>query len=99
MGWRQGSAIEYQEAYNKFGGSIITSPEILNFIHTRFDLDEKFYIKKDKDNHLHTPMIPKKIIHQELVLDGFLLFIQQLYRLHILLLQIIFQNLQPQLRI
>ncbi|ARA21921.1 TPA: hypothetical protein SMM80_002912 [Proteus mirabilis] len=52
MGWRQGSAIEYQEAYNKFGGSIITSPEILNFIHTRFDLDEKFYIKKDKDNQI-----------------------------------------------
>ncbi|HEJ9541392.1 hypothetical protein GHV27_08445 [Proteus mirabilis] len=52
MGWQQGSAIEYQEAYNKFGGSIITSPEILNFIHTRFDLNEKFYIKKDKDNQI-----------------------------------------------
>ena len=52
MGWQQGSAIEYQEAYNKFGGSVITSPEVLNFIHSRFNLNEKFHIKKDKNKQI-----------------------------------------------
>lgn len=52
MGWQQGSVVEYQEAYNNFGGSIISSPEVLSFIHARFNLNEKFYIKKDKNNRI-----------------------------------------------
>ncbi|HEI8681589.1 TPA: hypothetical protein SLG06_003599, partial [Proteus mirabilis] len=49
-GWQQGSIIEYQEAYNQFGGSVITAPDILDFIHNRYSLKEKFFIKKDKNN-------------------------------------------------
>lgn len=52
MGWQQGSEVEYQEAYNNFGGSVITSPEVLSFIHARFNLNERFYIKKDKNNRI-----------------------------------------------
>lgn len=52
MGWQQGSIVEYQEAYNKFGGSVITAPEILDFIHKRHNVDEKFFIKKDKSNQV-----------------------------------------------
>ncbi|WP_247734880.1 antimicrobial resistance protein Mig-14 [Proteus mirabilis] len=49
-GWQQGSIIEYQEAYNQFGGSVITAPDILDFIHNRYSLKENFFIKKDKNN-------------------------------------------------
>ncbi len=52
MGWQQGSESEYREAYTKFGGSVITSPDLLNFIHQRFNLDEKFYIRKDRNNQI-----------------------------------------------
>lgn len=51
-GWVESSFADYQLAYTAFGGSTISNPEILTFIHSRFDLKERFYIKRNQMSEL-----------------------------------------------
>ncbi|WP_445373527.1 hypothetical protein ACSLVK_12370 [Photorhabdus tasmaniensis] len=52
FGWKLGSFDDYREAYNLYGGSVITSPKVLDFFHKRFQLNEKFYIKRDGSGNI-----------------------------------------------
>lgn len=52
LGWKEASFIDYQQAYTVFGGSILSNPRILQFIHRRFQLDERYFIKHDRTGRL-----------------------------------------------
>ncbi|HCM61272.1 MAG TPA: hypothetical protein DIT05_01835 [Morganella sp. (in: Bacteria)] len=49
FGWKKANFSNYLEAYNLYGGGLSTSPEILNFLHQRYDLNEKYYIRHNKE--------------------------------------------------
>ncbi|TQI79581.1 Mig-14 protein [Serratia fonticola] len=49
FGWRQGTAAEYEQCHRLYGGSFITHPEVLTFLHQRLDCQPRYYIKRD--NH------------------------------------------------
>jgi len=52
LGWQESSFDDYQQAYANFGGSILSDPRILQFFHRRFNLNERYYIKRDRDNEI-----------------------------------------------
>ncbi|MBF6638254.1 hypothetical protein ITX54_16435 [Rouxiella silvae] len=51
-GWTESSFETYKQAYTLWGGNTVSNPEILNFLHQRFDLHERFYIKRNKKEEL-----------------------------------------------
>ncbi|MDX7989344.1 hypothetical protein FE392_18940 [Xenorhabdus sp. 12] len=52
FGWKKANIENYKEAYELFGGGIVTSPEVLSFLHERFPLREKFFIKTNRNNEI-----------------------------------------------
>ncbi|WP_273549127.1 hypothetical protein [Xenorhabdus khoisanae] len=52
FGWKKANFENYKQAYDMFGGGIVTSPEVLSFLHERFELNEKYFIKTDRKNKI-----------------------------------------------
>jgi hypothetical protein len=52
FGWSVISAHAYAETWQRFGGSVITHPDILDFLHQRFDCKPCFLGKTDKQGNL-----------------------------------------------
>lgn len=44
-GWREVTYREYKLAFNLFGGSTLSNPEILDFFHSKFNLNEKYFTR------------------------------------------------------
>ncbi|OKP00871.1 hypothetical protein [Xenorhabdus eapokensis] len=52
LNWKKANFANYEEAYELYGGGISTSPEVLQFLHARFDLNEKYFVKTDNSNNI-----------------------------------------------
>ncbi|WP_340618829.1 hypothetical protein [Xenorhabdus entomophaga] len=52
FGWKKASFDNYVEAYNLYGGGISTSPEVLQFLHYRFNFNEKYFVKTDDNDNI-----------------------------------------------
>ncbi|PHM67313.1 hypothetical protein [Xenorhabdus sp. KJ12.1] len=52
FGWKKANYKNYRDTYELFGGGIVTSPEVLSFLHERFNLHEKYFVKTDKYNNI-----------------------------------------------
>ncbi|CDL81869.1 conserved hypothetical protein [Xenorhabdus szentirmaii DSM 16338] len=52
FGWKSASFDNYKEAYALYGGGISTSPEVLQFLHCRFDFKEKFFVREDHEGKI-----------------------------------------------
>ncbi|MDR0805229.1 MAG: antimicrobial resistance protein Mig-14 [Enterobacteriaceae bacterium] len=44
-GWELATSTEYQECYNLFGGSINSHPDVLAFMQSKADCNERYYVK------------------------------------------------------
>jgi len=51
-GWEESSFESYKQAYTLWGGNTVSNPQILHFLHQRFTLNERFYIKRNKNEEL-----------------------------------------------
>lgn len=51
-GWAVDSAENYALCHNMYGGSFITHPDVLEFLHKRLDCFPAYYIKRDKHGAL-----------------------------------------------
>lgn len=51
-GWRKSKDSTYAECHKLFGGSVITHPDVLNFLHNRLPCNPDYYVKKDTDGRL-----------------------------------------------
>ncbi|OBU07494.1 hypothetical protein [Morganella psychrotolerans] len=49
FGWKKANVSNYIEAYNLYDGGLSTSPEILTFLHPLYDLNEKHYVRHNKE--------------------------------------------------
>ncbi|PIJ49230.1 Mig-14 family protein [Erwinia sp. OLTSP20] len=47
--WETGSAADYQQCHRLYGGSFVTHPQVLDFLHARFDCQPAFYVKRHTD--------------------------------------------------
>ncbi|PIJ49234.1 Mig-14 family protein [Erwinia sp. OLTSP20] len=45
--WDVGTASDYKQCHNLYGGSFVTHPEVLEFLHSRYDCQPTFYVKRD----------------------------------------------------
>lgn len=52
LGWQEASFTDYQLAYTAFGGSVLSDPRILHFIHQRFQLNERYFIRHNSAGEL-----------------------------------------------
>ncbi|PHM67954.1 hypothetical protein [Xenorhabdus kozodoii] len=52
FGWKSANFDNYKEAYELYGGGISTSPEVLQFLHYRFNLNEKYFVKTDNKGNI-----------------------------------------------
>jgi hypothetical protein len=52
LGWQEASFADYIQAYHLFGGSTLADPRILHFFHTRHNLNEKFFIRRNRQGTL-----------------------------------------------
>ncbi|CAM3472666.1 conserved hypothetical protein [Xenorhabdus nematophila ATCC 19061] len=52
FGWKKANFENYKEAYELLGGGLVTSPEVLSFLHERFNLNESFFIKTDGNTNI-----------------------------------------------
>ncbi|KAF1368543.1 Mig-14 family protein [Yokenella regensburgei] len=43
--WKIGTEADYQQCHSLYGGSFVTHPEVLNFLHSRYDCKPTYYIK------------------------------------------------------
>jgi len=46
LGWEKVSVDVYRRHYDAYGGSVITHPDILEFIHARKKIDHAYYVRK-----------------------------------------------------
>jgi hypothetical protein len=51
-GWTESSFEDYQQSYVRFGGSILSNPQILSFFHTHATLNERYFIRRDRTGNL-----------------------------------------------
>lgn len=49
LGWRAGTSSDYETCHRQYGGSFITHPEVLEFLHARFDCSPSVHIKQNRD--------------------------------------------------
>ena len=52
LGWSLGTAVDYEMCHHMYGGSFITHPDMLAFIHSRFDCSPSVDIKRDSNGTL-----------------------------------------------
>ncbi|MBQ0955072.1 GNAT family N-acetyltransferase [Serratia symbiotica] len=52
LGWSLGTALDYEMCHHMYGGSFITHPDVLAFIHARFDCSPSVHIKRDSNGAL-----------------------------------------------
>ncbi|WP_235432609.1 GNAT family N-acetyltransferase [Pragia fontium] len=51
-GWESATKKEYNECYSLYGGSLNSHPDILDFMHSKADCKERYYVKTTSDGKL-----------------------------------------------